>query len=168
MADRKFNDWLKFGEHLRRVKRDLIPRAKELMLNQWGNAVALEARDRIIGRLTPLPATGPFPAWQPLKRVTILRKRRLGLGKFGNPRSMLYASGDLARSITYRVNRGRWQVKVGTDIEYGRAQEYGNPSKNLPPRPYLSTGAIRGTERILDNMGGLLCRTLAGDRPRWI
>ncbi len=65
--------------------------------------------------------------WQDLKPATWLRKRS---------GSILREKSILVNSIThYPVGNDTWVV--GTQIEYARSHQLGNPSRNLPARPFL-------------------------------
>ncbi len=164
MANKKFESWAELTTEFRRIEHDL-PRAKLMMLTGIGTDVVKDIQENILGRITPLSATGPFPAWMPLKSATIERKERYGLGKGGDPNSMLWATGDLARSISYTVRRGRNQVVIGSTSLYAAVHEYG--SVHIPPRPYLGPGLFRQMPKALHKMEKLLHATLVGNKQRW-
>lgn len=70
------------------------------------------------------------PGWAPFKR---LPKR---------PHQLLYDTGHLIQSLQYGnadniFDLGDTQLTVGSNLRYAAVQQFGNPSHNLPARPYL-------------------------------
>ena len=57
-------------------------------------------------------------------------------------------TGNLVNSIkSSRLGEFRWCVSAGT--EYARALEYGNPARNLAPRPYMRPAMERARARFI-------------------
>jgi phage gpG-like protein len=58
--------------------------------------------------------------------------------KPGTPPGVL--TGTLRSSIdveSFRDGTGTFVARVGTNVEYGRTHELGDPSRNIPARPFL-------------------------------
>lgn len=70
------------------------------------------------------------PPWKQLKTSTAVWKARHGYSVLP-----LTRSGQLRRSITYRVDSTRLQI--GTSVPYARFHQYGAPGRNLPKRRFL-------------------------------
>ncbi len=132
------------------------------ILSLVGDAVALEARERIIGRISPLQAVPPFNAWSPLKASTIKQKERKGWGKNGDPYSMLWATGKLDYSISYRIEKGRARVIIGTNVPYAGYLEYG--TIHMGPRPFMGPAMVRTLPRLKRDIERMWTATLAGRR----
>jgi hypothetical protein len=158
----KFKTPGEFAAHLREIRDRRLRLAYISILDMIGSEARDEARDRIIGRIRPLQQVGPFNAWAPLQDSTVEQKARYGWGKNGNPESMLYATGELADSIGYRVERGRLRVIVGTNDPIGLYQERG--TYRIPPRPFLGPAMIITTTRLYFKMERIFGRTLKGLR----
>lgn len=153
----KINGFDGLADQFRKVQRGM-PQFEQKMCHLWADAVQNEAKEAIIGRTTPLEAVGEFPAWEPLLDETIRAKDRAGLGKGGDPYSMLYATGALYESIEKTVEPHR--AAVGTDVEYAAVHEYG--SVNVPPRPFLGPSAVRVSVRLYPKFQKMLTRHLEG------
>ena len=69
------------------------------------------------------------------KRETFLSKINTFRSKPGEPPRT--QTGDLKRSMTHEVHPIQPIGKVGPGVIYGRALEFGNPARNLKPRPFL-------------------------------
>lgn len=135
-----------------------MPHVVTEMVEEWATETQKEAKENIIGRTSPLPATGEFPAWEDLLDSTIRAKERAGLGKGGDPYSILYASGDLYESIekTVEGNHGA----VGSDLPYAAVHEYG--SLTVPPRAFLGPASAIVLARLYTKFQKKLKRTLEG------
>lgn len=127
------------ADKLREVVRVGLPSAYTAICHKVGKTAVKDIKEVIIGRTTPMRPLGPYGGWEPLKAVTVMLKRRRGGGRGGNPYTILYDSGRLHQSIEYKIT-GPKSVAVGTDVEYAEDQEYGNPAKNTPARPFLGPG----------------------------
>jgi hypothetical protein len=68
----------------------------------------------------------------------------------GEPPSLV--TGNLRRSIAVTgpdpLGLGRWKGSVGPTAIYGRAQELGNPDRNLPARPFMRPGVEDSLEEV--------------------
>lgn len=137
-----------------------IPLVEHQILDLWAKETQKEAKDVIIGRTSPLEATGEFPAWEPLLDATIEAKAKKGLGLGGDPNSMLYASGALHDSIEETVE-GKTGY-VGTDVPYAAVHEYG--SVHVPPRPFLGPSSVRVMVRLYTRFHKMFQRTLEGKK----
>lgn len=155
-----------FEEALIKLERQ-ITLSKDAMLLMFQEEVKHELQDNILGRLSPLPGSmsqvGVFSTWQPLAESTIDRKASHGLGRDGNPNSMLWSTGALAESIESTVEIPHTKATVGTDIEYAAALEFG--TSRMPPRPFMGPAASRAMSRLYPRFERILTRTIAGQRP---
>jgi phage gpG-like protein len=156
----KFSRPQELADTLKQVVAQSLPALYSKVLTE----VALEAREvaaeELIGRVTPFPGNQGFPAWKPLQPETIEAKAKAGLGKGGDPRSMLYATGALAESVTYEVSLQRKTAIIGSNLDYAEVHEYGAPAKNIPPRPFLGPAMLRTVERLHPKMQGWFNKTL--------
>lgn len=139
--------------HLEQVVSTGLPKTYNQILENVGKTTENIAKKEVIGRTTPMPTTaiGPGQQWQswpPLRPMTIDIKTRLGLGKGGNPNTMLYATGYMASTIAHTVDRQKKCVHIGTDVDYAFDQEYGDPSKNLPSRPFMAPSVMMAADRL--------------------
>ncbi len=66
--------------------------------------------------------------WKPLKKATILRKKR-------NKGAILVEQGTLRNSIKSVVNNG--VLSIGTNSDYGRVHNVGNKKLGIPVRRWL-------------------------------
>lgn len=146
---------------LEQVQKNLKPMFEGILL-MVGEDAKEDARERLIGRLRPLSAVPPFPGWPPLADSTIAIKTAQGLGKNGNPRSMLYATGAMHDDVGFRVSKKDKRVAIGTNIPYAAAHEYGN--SRVPPRPFLGPALVRTVQKLYPRMERIFCRTLSGLR----
>lgn len=158
---KRLNNFRELADELKRVERNLPPMFNSV-LHIVGEAAAKEAKEKIIGRISPLPAVPPYNAWLPLKPATVDYKTYKGWGKYGNARSILYATGAMYDSIGYKVRKGARQVAIGTDIQYAAVQEYGGG--HVPPRPFLGPAVVRTAQRLYPRMELIFWRTLCGKR----
>lgn len=73
--------------------------------------------------------------WAPLTYNTIKRKERKG-----QPPTILFATGDLRRSLTRPTAKGsfmrvsRYGLEAGTTLPYGAIHYHGSPKTHLPRR----------------------------------
>jgi len=161
---KRFKNIGQLADHLeRQVLNRQLPSAFVEILEKTGQNAHHQAQDIIIGRVNPLPATGPFPQWAPLKDATIAAKSRNGLGKNGNPKSMLYATGNLHDHIAFHVDRTQKTMTLGTNVEYAAMHEYGDPIHNIPARPFLAPAIIRAVEARKNANGKMLNQALGGN-----
>lgn len=160
--DRYFREPRDLARHLRQLVRADLRQAQKQVLDTVGKEIQHEVKEVLIGRITPLQATGPFPAWDKLKPSTLTRKAEEGLGKNSDPRSMLYATGMLYQSIGVQRSMAALSVTIGTNIPYAEVLERGNPWHNMGPRPFFGPAAIRVIPRLLPRIEKLLGDTIAG------
>lgn len=137
-----------------------LPRMYRSVLEQVGETCETIAKNKIIGRITPLQQVGNYQPWEPLKDATIEQKARYGLGKEGDARSMLFATGALHESISFSVAFARKQTFVGTNNAYAAVHEYG--SSHVPPRPFLGPSMVMTMEKLYAKFENQLCKTLDG------
>lgn len=102
-------------------------------------------------------------AWAPLSPVTLALRRKGGKGA-----QILRDTGRLGDSITHNVVGD--EVRVGSNVQYARAQQLGNPANKMfgkgsapiPARPFLPIRDGRAelppdwARAALDILGGLL------------
>lgn len=158
----KLDSMRALANHLETIRTRQLPRMYREILDDVGEQTKKQAQDRIIGRISPLPQTGPFNAWEPLADATIESKSQQNLGKNGNPASMLYATGELHDSIEYHVSPARKEVQIGTDVAHAAPLEYG--SSHMPPRPFMGPALFIVAERVYRKHETLLTRTLNGNQ----
>lgn len=72
-------------------------------------------------------------AWPELAMATILRRRNTRKGSI----RPLIDTGRLLNSISYKVSWNASEVRVGTNVIYSAAQNFGYPPRNLPAREYM-------------------------------
>jgi phage gpG-like protein len=86
---------------------------------------------------------------QPVRRMPSGALVGLNPSKPGHPPHVLY--GRLRQSITHIVERTRTSVsaRVGTNVEYAKALEFGNPDTGMEPRPFLRPGVLDNKKAIL-------------------
>ena len=58
----------------------------------------------------------------------------------GSHHELLVGQGDLRRSITHNVI-GNDTVAVGSNLIYSATHHYGDPSRNIPARPFVGASA---------------------------
>lgn len=160
---KKFDSFTDWAAHLRVIQRNRLPLLKQIILESVGEIVANEAKDEVIGRVSPLPPTGPFVGWEPLADSTIEQKTAMGWGKGGDARSILYATGEMMDSIEYRVVRN--QAIIGSDDPVLQYHEYG--TYKMPPRPVLGPSMIRSMPRIIPRIERALNSVMCGQTPGW-
>lgn len=151
------------ANHLEKVvvKQDL-PKAYGKMLTEIGKEAHHQAQDLIIGRTILMQKTGPYPAWTELKQRTIDAKRRAGLGKGGNPQSILFATGNLHDHIGLSIDVANSRVILGSNVEYAATHEYGDPSRKIPPRPFLGPALVRAQIELGKKHGEMFCKAIGG------
>lgn len=139
IRDRPLNAWL---SKLRDFAIDLSPTMRAI-----GHALAESTRLRFRDGRDPSGAP-----WAPLSPVTVARRRK-------GSSAPLLDTGRLRNSITYALD-GRNAVIVGTNVIYGRMQQYGAakgafgrtkfgapiPWGRVPPRAYLGVSVTDRTE----------------------
>lgn len=72
-----------------------------------------------------------------------------GKGKYAappNPLKLTSRSGDLRRSIISELEPSVLSVRIGSDLDYSRIHELGDPSRNMPKRAYLAP-ALKAEEK---------------------
>jgi HK97 gp10 family phage protein len=143
------------------LKRQL-PRMFRETLEDVGAHAEHRAKEDIIGRIRPLGQVGPFQAWAPLAESTIESKASQHLGKDGDPRTMLYATGELHDSINYKVYSGKKEVVLGTDCPHAGFLEYG--TGKMPPRPFVAPAMYLTVAALYKSMETRLSRTLSGSQ----
>lgn len=117
---------------------------------QTANAVTVEASEQLLFKIKDLIQSGPKTG-RVYRRYNPFRIHQASAP--GQP-----PAEDLGRlsnsfGIEYKkLNQYAYSATVGSDLVYAAALEYGNPSTNLLPRPYLSV-AVREQER---EMGGII------------
>jgi len=148
------------AEKLAIVRATELPQASTRGAREVGELALTIAQKRLIGRGTPLEKVGEFGPWAPLKDSTIGQKSKKGLGLGGNPASILYATGELQRSV--RLNVRRNMATIGSDIPYAAVHEYGAPSKNIPPRPVFGPAMILAASEMRRHLRKLLTASIAG------
>lgn len=85
--------------------------------------------------------------WEPLQPKTIARRRggrvattprrRLGVAGIGRGIKILRDTGAMAGSIVYSVDESGVEVGVPKTIPYGATQQFGDPDRNIPARPFI-------------------------------
>ncbi len=60
--------------------------------------------------------------------------------------------GGLVSSIRTDFESGGTRVKVGSNIEYSRALEFGNPKRKLQPRPWLFPAFEKNKNKIVKSI----------------
>lgn len=159
---KRFTNYQAFANHLKKVQRQ-IPLSIKGMLLLFCEVVEKDLTKNIIGRTMPLGQVGAFRPWPPLQEDTIKEKMRLGLGKNGNPKSFLYATGALHDSFEHTIQHNK--AVVGTDIPYAAVQEYGSPMRGIPARPFIGPASIRAMEKLQKIYQKILDDTLEGKPP---
>lgn len=133
----------------RKTTRDALKRVAAAG-GQTANAVTVEASEQLLFKIKDLIQGGPKTG-RVYRRYNPFRIHQASAP--GQP-----PAEDLGRlsnsfGIEYKkLNQYAWRATVGSDLVYAAALEYGNPSTNLLPRPYLSV-AVREQER---EMGGII------------
>ncbi len=93
------------------------------LLEQLAGAVETQTRERIADT-KQAPHGTPWPAWKPAYAAT------------RNPgQSLLQGEGDLLDSITAEVHGDT--AEVGSNLVYAATQQFGDPDRGIPARPYL-------------------------------
>jgi phage gpG-like protein len=94
---------------------------------------------------------GPEGKWEPLKPVTLARRRK---GPHGGSAKILQDTGRLRASILFRGFKNK--ALVFTNMIYGAVHQMG--FKQIPARPYLWVG-----DEFLDKMGKAYAKFIKGD-----
>lgn len=108
-----------------RLYKDAQERMKDLSppLKKARNLMLASIEDNFL-------AQGRPRGWTPVKSAYLERKLRDRYNFF-----TLIRTGDLRKSVTASV-RGN-KLAIGTSIVYGATHQFGDPSRNIPKRPYL-------------------------------
>jgi len=77
--------------------------------------------------------------WKDLASSTVDTKRKKGWGKYGDPSSPLYATGEFEKSVSYRLV-GKNAVMIFSEAESAQYTEYG--TSKMPPRPVFKPAAM--------------------------
>jgi hypothetical protein len=88
----------------------------------------------------------PSFGWPPLAVETILAKERAGLGKGGDPFTMLYGTGDFYRSIKVKVSPKDLSIHIGSDVQQAVYTEFGTTRQ--PARPVFRPAAAKAVEKF--------------------
>jgi phage gpG-like protein len=91
------------------------------------------------------------PQWLPLADSTVEQKAKKGWGRDGDPSSPLYATGEMAESVTYHVHSDTF-AQIGTDDPIAVFHEYG--TSHIPPRPMFNPFYIDEFLRGIINYAG--------------
>ena len=157
----QFTSFHQLSTHLVRVSLPAIKVQLGRALTDIGEAIIDEARAEI-GTTTPQQAISPYPTWSPLAASTVATKLRRGLGRGGNPESILYATGAFYRDIDKRVNLHGLSVTVGTNKEYIVYTELG--TSRMPPRPVFGPAALRAVPKRLSVVARFAALGIVGIR----
>ena len=160
---KRFDSYSEYAKHLQQIRRRQLPLTIRGMLLCWAETAAKDLQGAIIGRIMPLGKTGTFIAWAPLKNITIAIKTAKHLGKGGDPRTMLYATGALHGSIKYRIDASANTAIVGTNDKKAEWLEYG--TIRMPPRPFIGPAGLRAADKLNVRFHKLLSSTLEGKPP---
>lgn len=110
----------------------------------------LSVRIARIGALVETEVVRLISRDQPVKSSKN-KERLYGLdpSKPGEPPKVLH--GRLRGSITHKTFRdgNTWIAVIGSNVEYARALELGNPDTGLAARPYLRPGLLNKKKEIL-------------------
>lgn len=77
--------------------------------------------------------------WKDLASSTVDTKRRKGQGKFGDPSSPLYATGEFEKSVQYKLI-GKNRVMIFSEADSAQYTELG--TSKMPPRPVFKPAAL--------------------------
>ena len=95
----------------------------DALLHQVGGLLESQTRDRIANEKKD-PKGKDWVPWS----ENYAKTRHSG-------HSLLQNEGDMLDSIQYVVSSG--SVEVGTNMVYGKTQQYGRPKDGIPARPFL-------------------------------
>jgi hypothetical protein len=133
------------------------------MAGPWMNAarsIQIMAK-YTIGR-GPAPGFG-FEPWEDLADSTKEEKERLGyVGKVSQYDPLL-RTGELRRSIEYRVvhhGHGEMVAYIGSDLDIAVYQELG--TSRMPPRPFLAPAAVMAAPQIAHYLGAVVVNLVCG------
>lgn len=78
--------------------------------------------------------------WAPLSDQSAIG--RAYIKKVGRTYATLFVTGKLESSVSFEANEERGRVFVDNSIcDYAVENQYGNPSRHLPPRPFFPIDA---------------------------
>lgn len=154
-----FQGFKAFQDHLENKVQKVYEDYSRQALDVVGDAIATDARDSLG---TYQSGIGEFSSWAKLAPSTIAEKARRGWGKGGNPDTPLYATGQLAASISYAVLNAR-RVEIGSNDEKLLWLDLG--TKNMPPRPVLGPAALRTIPKHVGVFGFALAGAISGVPP---
>lgn len=114
-------------------------------------------------------AVNPKFGWPPLTAQTIKQKAALKLGKGGDPRTMLYATGEFYHSIKVVVDPKSLAIHLGSTSQHAVYTEFG--TVNQPARPVFRPVSKKVIDdfkpifeaAVAEEYGSLL----AGSRRSW-
>lgn len=148
----EFQSLASFATHLLAVE-IASRKALEKGLDNVAKLVQADAKQRI-GEYQD--ATGPFPAWAPLKPDTIADRVSQGF----TPDDPLLRSGDMRESIEREVQG--LEAAIGSKSDIALYQEMGTAT--IPPRPFLGPAAYANKENIQKILGEAFVSGLTGQR----
>lgn len=109
----------------------------------------------------------PEEAWRAVSRAAVLVSNEVQRGHLSGPKmprgvggetdaTLARQSGRLVRSIFHSVKRPsqmkrgeKISARIGTNVVYGRAHEYGYEPRGLPARPFLRPSLAKEQPRAL-------------------
>ena len=153
----KFSSFNGLANHLRTHAVKSYKARVNQELTEIGEAIADDARKSVGIYQQPV---GQYPGWAPLKPSTLLTKISKGHGKGGDPNTPLYATGKFQRDISYRVNKSKQTVTIGTKKDYIIYTELG--TSKMPPRPVFGPAAARTLPKRLKSVEKAAYNGLAG------
>jgi phage gpG-like protein len=102
-------------------------------------------------------ARHPQPGFQRIARVRRTRQSKIlvDTGRLRNSVVAIAASADAVRQ------RDRLTLIWGTRVPYARAHQFGNPSRNLPARPFLGVSQP-AYQRLVRELNGIIQQYASG------
>lgn len=119
------------------------------VLGKVGSILKSSAQERISETKTDPDGK----AWQDLDFFTSLNRARRGR----DPDGILRDTSVLLGSIKFQV--GSTEVEIGSDLIYAATHQFGDPSRNIPARPYLGV-STQDEQDIIDAMDAFLKKEL--------
>jgi phage gpG-like protein len=84
---------------------------------------------------------GQFGVDRPIEWAPLSDRSEIGrayIRKVGRTYATLFVTGKLESSVSFDANEDRGRVYVDNSVcDYAVENQYGNPARNLPPRPFF-------------------------------